>query len=149
MRRTSLPSFLLVEVRSTFRLCAQQHAATRRFPLSTSATSLKRHTKPNSSSNTRTPISPPSSRSLSDPEATQHVTPSPRPGSKDLVRQQDDEKAVELESKTEVPMKVLPQAELSSKHKLSPMQRLHIEHLTRHPPKQPPPKGRSARYLRF
>ena len=141
----SLPSLLLLEVRSTFRLCAQQHAATRRCPLSTSAPSLKRHTKPNSSSNKKAPTSPSPSRSVSNPEFTQNVSPSSRPGSKDLVRQRDDERAVELERKTQVPMKVLPQAELSSKHKLSPMQRLHIEHLTRHPPKQPPTKGRSVK----
>lgn len=145
----SLPSFLLAEVRSTFRLCAQQHVATRRCPLSTSATSLRRHTRSNSSPSTRAPIYPSYSRSVSEPDSPQDVSLSSRPGSKDLVRQQDDEKAVDFERKTGVPMKVLPQAELSSQHKLSPMQRLHIEHLTRHPPKQPPTKGKSAKDIKL
>ncbi len=144
----ALPPFLLKEVRSTFQFCARQHVATRRCPLSCSATSLKSRTKPSSSSNTTVPAVPSSSKSLSDPNSVQDDSPSSRQGSQGPVRQQDDGKALERARKAEVPMKVLPRAELSSKHKLSPMQRLHIEHLTRHPPKQPPTKGRSAKDIK-
>jgi hypothetical protein len=46
-----------------------------------------------------------------------------------------------------VPMKVLPEARLDAKHSLSPMQRLHIEHMTRHPPKKDAPKPYKERLL--
>ena len=59
-----------------------------------------------------------------------------------MIPHEEGGKAVGKERKTEVPMKVIPQAQISPKHKLSPTQRLHIEHLTRHPPKQQTSKGR-------
>ena len=138
----SLPSFLLAEVRSTFRLCAQQHASTKRRPFTVSSVLLKRKAASDKPSK-RQPSIAREAKSLSE-RPLQDAPPNRQAGIKELTTTEEDGKSLETESKPRVPMKVLPEAQLTSKHKLSPMQRLHIEHLTRHPPKQQVPKGRQA-----
>ena len=141
----TLPSFLLAEIRLTFSLCAKQHAATRRYPFSTTSIALKKQPKTNSSPSSRSPISSPRQPSLSHRSPAQDVSQASRPEAKDLVPRDKEAGSLDRHRKVDVPMKVLPEAQVSPKHKLSPTQRLHIEHLTRHPPKQAPPKGKRGR----
>lgn len=62
-------------------------------------------------------------------------------GKKELVPLPTEGKALDTSRNVDVPMKVLPKAQLGSNVTLSPLQRLHIEHITRRNPKRIPPKG--------
>ncbi|ETN38491.1 uncharacterized protein HMPREF1541_06526 [Cyphellophora europaea CBS 101466] len=64
-----------------------------------------------------------------------------------LVPRDHERRSLDTGRKVEVPTRVLPKAELAPNVKLSPMQRLHIEHLTRHPPPKKPPKPYKERLL--
>jgi hypothetical protein len=132
----SLPPFLLAEIRHAFRSCAQQHAATRLRPFSSSSILLKRKSPSNSSH--------PSIK----PSQFKETPPIPQT-TKDLIPQDQDEKSLDPHRRSSVPAKVIPPSTLSpdAPTKLTPMQRLHIEHLTRHPPKKSIPKPYKERLL--
>lgn len=64
-------------------------------------------------------------------------------GPTELVARDRRAGALDTGRNVEVPTKVLPKADLGHNVKLSPMQRLHIEHMTRHPPPKKPQKRMS------
>ena len=138
----SLPSFLLVEVRAAFRYSARQHTASRRCPYSSTAFLLARSPPP------RNPSLPPARKPQQDASAIEPARRErlPKAGERDamgLVPRDHERRSLDTGRKVEVPTRVLPKAELAPNVKLSPMQRLHIEHLTRHPPPKKPPKRTS------
>lgn len=162
----SLPTFLVFEVRAAFRCSARQHLATRRCPYSTTTRLLARlppkkstsaSTRPPAARTSRTlPAAAPraetvpqasSSKLPTDVASTSETTDLTIPPSRSTSLDHPD-------SQSNIPTKVLPPATLglssssnTKTHTLSPLQRLHIEHLTRHPPTPQPPKPFAERLL--
>lgn len=62
--------------------------------------------------------------------------------STELVTKDDRRTSLDTGQKVTIPSKILPKADIAPGVQLSPMQRLHIEHITRHPPAKKPPKGK-------
>ncbi|KPI45809.1 uncharacterized protein AB675_411 [Cyphellophora attinorum] len=137
----SPPTFLILEVRAAFRCSARQHAATRLRPYSTTTSLLARlppH-KSTSKPSPRTKLSTPAQ--LVSPAKQPHRDDAFSSGSSegtststDLMPADPRRTSLDTGSAVTIPTKVLPKAEIAPGVKLSPMQRLHIEHLTRHPP---------------
>ena len=137
----SFPSLLAAESRLAFHLCRPRHAAARRSLLSTTSC-LARRSRPGSvpkeELQPHTQDVNKSGTTVEPLQLTGHA-----PTTTDLTATEKTKQALDNRRKVDVPMKVLPKAQLTLEHKLSPEQRLHIEHLTRHPPPQRPPKGRT------
>jgi hypothetical protein len=137
----SPPTFLILEVRAAFRCSARQHAASRLRPYSTT-TSLLARLPPNKSASKSSPRTKPSTPTQLLPPAKQPhrddaFSDSSSEGtstSTDLMPADPRRTSLDTGSAVTIPTKVLPKAEIAPGVKLSPMQRLHIEHLTRHPP---------------
>lgn len=137
----SLPPFLLSELRYAFRSCAQQHAATRIRPFSSTSPIWKKKTTPDTPNSTPARGPAPDHSSLSQaPNERRPVSASGT--SKELVERKENAGALDRSRRSTVPMKIVPPDQLSpdDKEKLTPMQRLHIEHITRHPPKMVVPQ---------
>ena len=142
----SFPSFLVAETRLIFYLCRPRHAGASRRSLLSTTSCLARRSRPGP---------------LPKEELQPHTKDINRPGTAvdslqlakngpsttDLATTQEAKQALDSRRKIDVPMKVLPKAQLTLEHKLSPEQRLHIEHLTRHPPPQRPPKGMTRAFF--
>lgn len=135
----SLPSCLAAEIRLAFHLCRPHTRSTNRSPFSTISYLNKRATSATTSRARRNE----SNQSANQNRGGLLETSQADNGSSSTKLTRNDGKGTSLDRPraTEVPVKVLPKAQLGPKHKLSPEQRLHIEHLTRHPPPQRAPKG--------
>lgn len=135
----SLPSSFLADFRLAFSQCRPRRAFSQRSLLHTSR-SLNKRAAPLVPSQTRNgnPIEPRDERTQ-EPAITQQLNDDQQ--SKELIASDSERTSLDKRRKVEVPVKVLPKAQLGPTHKLSPEQRLHVEHLTRHPPPQRPPKG--------
>lgn len=135
----SLPTFLLVEVRAAFRLSARQHAASRRCPFGTTTYRFAR-----SPAKTSFPIPIPrktqSDASKLKTSQSKETSKGQDHGSTQVVPRERQVGALDTGRNVEVPTRVLPKADIAPNVKLSPLQRLHIEHMTRHPPPKRPQK---------
>jgi hypothetical protein len=141
----SLPNFLLIEVRAAFRHSARQHAAFRRCPYSTTAF-LYARTPSKKSFPIPVPRNNHPPKQNSEPFPSVESSRSSDDGTTDLVQPRQPGE-LDTGRHVEVPTRVLPPAALGPNVKLSPMQRLHIEHMTRHPPPKKPSKPFKERLL--
>ena len=133
----TLPPFLLVEVRAAFRSCSRQHAVRKSFAFTT-LQCLNARAPRHSPKHPSVPSTSPPRRHT---DLQQNSSEDNTEDSRDLVPSREDERAVDTGRKVDVPLRVIPKSEVGSKVRLSPQERLHIEHLTRHPPPQRPTKG--------
>lgn len=135
----SLPSSFLADFRLAFSQCRPRRDLAQRSLFHTSHSLAKRST----------PLTPSQTRSRNSVEArdgaARETTRSQQLEedqlSHELIPSDSETTSLEKRRKAEVPVKVLPKAQIGPTHKLSPEQRLHVEHLTRHPPPQRPPKS--------
>ncbi|KIX00441.1 uncharacterized protein Z518_10580 [Rhinocladiella mackenziei CBS 650.93] len=127
----SIPAVLIAEVRTAFQVCSKQYTATRRTRFSTWRPLLK------SSPPTREIENLPIQVVHSRLKARQTPSlPKKAPTNKELVlvEEEEEKKSLDTGRKVEVPLKVIPKAEIAPNLTLSPKERLHIEQLTRKPP---------------
>lgn len=61
--------------------------------------------------------------------------------SKELVPRPDEDTSLETAHKVNVPLRVIPKAQITPNLRLSPKERMHIEQLTRAPPRPSAPPG--------
>lgn len=61
--------------------------------------------------------------------------------SKELVPRPDEDISLETAHKVNVPLRVIPKAQITPNLRLSPKERMHIEQLTRAPPRPSAPPG--------
>ncbi|KAL2403002.1 hypothetical protein ABEF93_006645 [Exophiala dermatitidis] len=137
----SPPSVLLLAVRAAFQSCARQYAASRRTQFSTLRPLLKSPQQPRRADNLPIQVvhSQLQAQKKSQASPSPSLPPNPQAGT-ELVPAAKDEKAVDSGRKLEVPMKVIPKAEIGPNLTLSPKERLHIEQLTRSLPPRTEPK---------
>ena len=139
----STPAFLLVELRQAFRTCRQSSPwlSARAF---SSNSLLRKSSGPSNnisaSRNSDTSRAPStyqvSKQTANQTPTSQHKTPE----TKELVPQRKGRTAVDTGRRTELPMRVLPKAQITPNLTLAPKERLHLEHLTRSLPKRAPAK---------
>lgn len=145
-----VPLVLLAEVRVAFQSCSRQCAAGRRSQFSTFRPALK---NPRSAKQKEhLPIQVIHSQLQPQPQTKPHALyslPKKPPVAKDLVPVSKDGKALDTGRKVEVPMKVIPKAELTPNLTLSPKERLQIEQLTRRLPPRTEPKGRHVDFFGY
>ena len=136
-----LPPLLLAEVHYAFQVCGRQHAATRRTHFSTCPPLFKKSQK---SKKNDLPIQVIHNQKLQAQkqrdDASTPVGQKPSAGT-ELVPSQKQETSLDTGRKVEVPLKVIPKAELTPNLTLSPKERLQIEQLTRRMPPRSEPKG--------
>ena len=137
----SLHPYFVAELRLAFNTCRPGYAITRRSLLSTTSC-LARRSRPVSLPKEELQ---PHTKDVNKPGTTVDPLQLSKHGQNttDFATTEERKQSLDSRRKVDVPMKVLPKAQLTLEHKLSPEQRLHIEHLTRHPPPQRPPKGRT------
>lgn len=138
----SPPPVLLLAVRAAFQSCARQYAASRRTQFSTLRPLLKSPQQPRRADNLPIQVvhSQLKAQKKSQASPSPSLPPSPQ-ASTEVVPVAKDEKAVDSGRKVEVPMKIIPKAEIAPNLTLSPKERLHIEQLTRSLPPRTEPKG--------
>ncbi|EHY52381.1 hypothetical protein HRR83_003048 [Exophiala dermatitidis] len=137
----SPPPVLLLAVRAAFQSCARQYAASRRTQFSTLRPLLKSPQQPRRADNLPIQVvhSQLKAQKKSQASPSPSLPPSPQ-ASTEVVPVAKDEKAVDSGRKVEVPMKIIPKAEIAPNLTLSPKERLHIEQLTRSLPPRTEPK---------
>ncbi|KAJ9498156.1 hypothetical protein H2202_006307 [Exophiala xenobiotica] len=132
----SLPPGLVAEVRLAFQTCSRQHAASKRTQFSTFRPLFKK--SPPSKKKDHPPIQVVHSQ-LQAQKAAAAKTAANKTTSKDLVPRSDEAKSLDTGRKVEVPLKVIPKADIAPNLTLSPKERLQIEQLTRRlPPRAEP-----------
>ncbi|RMZ77092.1 hypothetical protein DV737_g4558, partial [Chaetothyriales sp. CBS 132003] len=138
----ALPPFLLIEVRAAFRTCARQNALRtcarqnafrKASPLSPTLAPARflRSGPANRSPARRPTTNVPDAQSSSAPKAD---TAQSGERSTQLAPRREKKEALDTGRTLDVPLRVIPPAKISPTTKLLPQERLHIEHLTRHPP---------------
>lgn len=144
----SLPPFLVAEVRLAFSTCSRRYAATKHARFSTSRPLYQKFKplpveKKKQKKNERVPIQVVYARQQAQQqlEGTRTALPQQSEASTELVVPQQEDWALDGGRKVEVPLKVIPKAEITPNLTLSPEERLHIEQLTRRPPAPVEPKG--------
>lgn len=119
--------------------CLRQHAVShQRPPFTTWAPLLK---SPNSR---KAPKSPPIQVVHHKYQQQQQEQLSQRDDasdSKELVPRSDENTSLETDLKVKVPLRIIPKAQITPNLRLSPKERLHIEQLTRAPPRPSAPPG--------
>lgn len=134
----SLPSNLLAEIRHAFQSCSKQYAASRRTHFSTVSPRLKASRPAKNEKDL--PIQVVHNRLQN--KKKHHVTS--RSESRELIPQKEEDKSLGSRRKVEVPLKVIPEANIAPGLTLSPKERLHIEQLTRALPPREEPKSSLA-----
>ena len=150
----ALPTMLLIELPSAFNSCARQQSALRAARSAFSTSPLRWKTKsayrdlskPHSADTT--PLK--SDGSDHDKEKTHsRITPDARRvlsgPARDLVPSLKKSTSVTSGRRSEVPMKILPKAQITPELALSPRERLEVEFLTRKPPKPKPKESKTGR----
>ncbi|RMZ80584.1 hypothetical protein DV738_g2710, partial [Chaetothyriales sp. CBS 135597] len=129
----ALPPFLLIEVRAAFQTCARQNALQKASRHSFTVTKVRflRTCPPNRFPAGRPTTSVPEAQW---PKARNPNTSQNGESSTQLTPSKENDNALDTGRKVDVPLRVIPPAKLSPTTKLLPQERLHIEHLTRHPP---------------
>ncbi|KIW43284.1 hypothetical protein, variant [Exophiala oligosperma] len=148
----SLPPFLVAEVRLAFSTCSRRYAATKHARFSTSRPLYQKFKplpveKKKQKKNERVPIQVVYARQQAQQqlEGTRTALPQQSEASTELVVPQQEDWALDGGRKVEVPLKVIPKAEITPNLTLSPEERLHIEQLTRRPPAPVEPKVHKKR----
>jgi hypothetical protein len=139
----TLPNLLLFELRLAFKTCAKQHT-TRSHEIRSFSTLQplfkKKHArsdseiKPPSSVEitTKSNISPPRDRSQAD---SLNVSTNELGSSRELVPDPSKPTSVSKRKRADVPMKIIPKAQITPEVTLTPKERLEIEFMTRRPPR--------------
>lgn len=135
-----LPPVLLAEVRFAFQVCGRQHVATRRTRFSTCPPLFK---KPQNKAKNTLPIQVIHSQLQAQKQKDNGPTPvhEEPAAAKELVPSSEEKTSLDTQRKVEVPLKVIPKAEIIPNLTLSPKERLQIEQLTRRMPPRSEPKG--------
>jgi hypothetical protein len=132
---TSLPPSLVADIRHAFRSCARQHLASRRTQFSTSQALLKKSKSTGENKNVQL-------EAQKKARAQSVLPPKPRQAaSTDLIPHEQDGRALDHGRKVEVPMRVIPKADIAPDVELKPKERMAIEQLTRRPPPKVEPRG--------
>ncbi|RMD44293.1 hypothetical protein DV735_g887, partial [Chaetothyriales sp. CBS 134920] len=138
----ALPPFLLIEVRAAFQACARQnavqtcarqHAFQKASRHSFTLAKVRfLHTRPAH----RLPAGRPTTNVPEAQRSNGRNTNAAQNGesSTQLTPRKEKNNALDTDRSVDVPLRVIPPAKLSPSTKLLPQERLHIEHLTRHPP---------------
>ena len=127
----TLPPFLLAEVRTAFRSCARPR--TYAFSTLRCLNGRARNRSPKQSPTASPPQHVPSEQLRQNAQDTNQQYAE---NSRDIVPARQGDRYLETGRKIDVPIRVLPKEEIAPNARLSPQERLHIEHLTRHPPPQ-------------
>jgi hypothetical protein len=139
----TLPNLLLFELRLAFKTCAKQHT-TRPHEIRSFSTLQplfkKKHVrsdseiKPPSSVEitTKSNISPPRERPQAD---SLNVSTNELGSSRELVPDPSKPTSVSKRKRADVPMKIIPKAQITPEVTLTPKERLEIEFMTRRPPR--------------
>lgn len=135
-----IPTVLIAEVRTAFRSCARQYASTRKTRFSTLRPLLKGPQPPRRTDNLPIQVVHSQLRAAKKSQSSPTLPQNPQAG-KELVPVTEGERALDSDRKIEVPLKVIPKAEIAPNLTLSPKERLHIEQLTRRLPPRSEPKG--------
>lgn len=138
----TLPPFLILEIRTAFQ-CARRPPVASFVNRYGTTTRLFAPAPPKPRSNAipspRRPEHGEGAIKRTSNENTQDSDDQP----KELIPRERTRGALDSGRNVLIPTKVLPKADIAPNLKLSPMQRLHIEHLTRHPPPKKPQKRAS------
>ncbi|KIV94451.1 hypothetical protein PV10_02218 [Exophiala mesophila] len=139
----NLPTALLVQVRVAFATCSRQHAVSRKSQFSTLRPLFR-----------KAPEKPKTPKSVSiqvahhraqlqkeqEKEKERQATSSQRThDTKELVPRSKEDTSVSTERKFQVPLKVIPKAQIAPNVSLSPRERLQLEELTRRTPRPAEP----------
>lgn len=139
----TLPNLLLFEIRIAFHSCAMQHRARRQHVRSFAALQPLFKRK---QSRSGTIVAPLPSLGVTEkvddvatrasPQADSHHAPTDQPGSlRELVPDPSKSRSVSGRKRADVPMKIIPKAQITPELTLTPPERLQIELLTRRPPR--------------
>lgn len=139
----TLPNLLLFELRLAFKTCAKQHT-TRPHEIRSFSTLQplfkKKHARSDNEMKrpssveitTENNISPPRGR----PQANSLNVPTNELGSsRELVPDPSKSTSVSKRKRADVPMKIIPKAQITPEVTLTPKERLEIEFMTRRPPR--------------
>jgi hypothetical protein len=139
----TLPNLLLFELRLAFKTCAKQHT-TRPHEIRSFSTLQplfkKKHARSDSEIRppsrveitTKSDISPPHERPRADPL---NVSTNELGSSRELVPDPSKPTSVSKRKRVDVPMKIIPKAQITPEVTLTPKERLQIEFMTRRPPR--------------
>ena len=139
----TLPNLLLVDVRLAFQTCARQHRTSRgQSRHFRTVQPLFKRGQPRSSKQ----VTPPPSLGASkkdnvlparDPSeaAPQNVPMNDPASSRQLVPDSSKPTSVTGRNRTDVPMKIIPKAQITPELTLTPKEQLQIEFMTRRPPR--------------
>jgi hypothetical protein len=142
----SLPPALVADIRHAFFACSRQHAASRRARFTTFKPRLegseprKNENLPIQVVHNRLQAQKKDNARPSEPSAT------PSAAGRELITRPDEAKSLDNGRKIQVPLKVIPKADIAPGLTLSPKERLHIEQLTRRLPPRLEPKGSPCHY---
>jgi hypothetical protein len=147
----TLPNLLLVELRLAFQTCARQQRACRQQsrPFRTVQPLFKRRP-----SRSGTEVPPPrrlevtkksdaSAARFPPPADPYHVPTDASASSRELIPDPSKPTSVSERKRADVPMKVIPKAQITPEVTLTPKERLQIEFLTRRPPRTEEKKSKS------
>jgi hypothetical protein len=146
----TLPNLLLVEMRLAFHCCARQHRARRQHVRSfTALQPLFKKKQPRSS----IVVAPAPSLGVTErvdavathapPQtAAPHVSQDQSGSSRELVPDPSKPRSVSERKRADVPMKIIPKAQITPELTLTPPERLQMEFLTRRPPRTEERKSR-------
>ena len=129
----ALPAFLVLEIRTAFKSCAQQYRLFSRRHISSTSARLAA----NQSGSSPARSWPYNGAVIPQTPNSKSPTPLKQSSSdgKELVQKSRDQNAVGTERRVPVPLRVIPKPELGKGVRLSPRERLHVEVLTRHLPR--------------
>ena len=145
----SLPTFLVTELRQVFRTCARSHTSCRPRSFTNTPWCSQRTPTPTSgelkTNEDASRVIGHSHKKSSESKIiakghAQAKAPSPSQ-STDIVPRSQDGKALDGERTTQVPMRIVPKAQITPNLRLKPLERLHVEQLTRRTPVIAPIKG--------
>lgn len=137
----SIPIVLVAEIRLAFQACSKQHAVTRKTRFST-LRPLWKSSPPTKSKNSPIQVVHSQLKAERKPDVRPTIPPaSALAESKKLVPHEEEDKSMDRGRKVEVPLKVIPKADIAPNLTLTPKERLHIEQLTRRLPPRAEPKG--------
>jgi hypothetical protein len=152
-RAMALPTMLLIELRSAFKSCARQSALrAARSAFSTSPLRWKTKSAYRDLSKPLSAYTTPLKSDRPDPDKEKthsRIVPEvrrvPSGPARDLVPSPKKSTSVTPGKRSEVPMKILPKAQITPELTLSPRERLEVEFLTRKPPKSKPRESKTGR----
>jgi hypothetical protein len=139
----TLPNLLIFELRLAFKTCAKEHT-TRPHQIRSFSTLQPLFKKKHARSDNE--VKPPSSVEITTksnisplhgrPQADSLNVPTNEPGSsRELIPDPSKLTSVSKKKRADVPMKIIPKAQITPEVTLTPKERLEIEFMTRRPPR--------------